>query len=82
MERFWLRVHFSLEDECWIWLQLCGPIPARFTIDHLCRNRRCIRPDHLEAVPQQLNLMRAPTSWAARNAAKTHCKRAISRRMQ
>jgi hypothetical protein len=27
------------------------PIPEGFEIEHLCRNRACVRPDHLEAVP-------------------------------
>lgn len=49
-----------------------GPIPAGMVIDHLCRNRRCSNPDHLEAVTQKENLLRAPTTlvakWAARKA--------------
>lgn len=32
-----------------------GPIPDGFDIDHLCRNHRCVNPDHLEAVPHQIN---------------------------
>lgn len=41
-------------------------------IDHLCRVRRCIRPDHLEPVTHRENLMRGLT-LAAANVAKTHC---------
>lgn len=36
-----------------------GPIPAKLVIDHLCRNPRCVRPDHLEAVTHAENIRRA-----------------------
>lgn len=49
-----------------------GPIPAGLTIDHRCRGRACINPDHLEAVTNRENVMRGDTI-PARNAAKTHC---------
>lgn len=35
-----------------------GAIPDGLTIDHLCRNRRCVNPAHLEAVPMQENYRR------------------------
>ena len=35
-----------------------GAIPARMVIDHLCRVPLCVNPDHLEAVPQSLNVLR------------------------
>lgn len=35
-----------------------GPIPAGLTIDHLCRVRECVNPDHLEAVPMHINQRR------------------------
>lgn len=38
-----------------------GPIPDGLVIDHLCRNRRCVNPEHLEAVPQRVNLLRGET---------------------
>lgn len=50
-----------------------GPIPDGKVIDHLCRTRRCIRPDHLEPVAQQQNVLRSPIAVAARWAARTHC---------
>lgn len=50
-----------------------GKIPRDLCIDHLCRVKNCVNPDHLEPVTQQVNNLRG-TSPAARNAAKTHCK--------
>ena len=48
------------------------PIPPGLVIDHLCRVRACVNPDHLEPVTNRVNLLRGKTH-AALNAAKTHC---------
>lgn len=48
------------------------PVPEDRVIDHLCRNRECVNPLHLEAVTTQTNVLRGETKAAA-NAAKTHC---------
>lgn len=56
-----------------VWTLLVGPVPDNLVLDHLCRNRGCCNPDHLEPVEQRQNLLRAPTvtaMWAAR----THCE--------
>lgn len=37
---------------------LVGPIPAGLTIDHLCRVRHCVNPDHLEPVTNRENVQR------------------------
>lgn len=37
---------------------LVGPIPDGLDLDHLCRNRACVRPDHLEPVTRTENLRR------------------------
>lgn len=49
-----------------------GPIPEGLVIDHLCRNRACVRPDHLEPVTARENTLRGET-LAAANVLKTHC---------
>ncbi len=51
---------------------LVGPIADGLEIDHLCFNRRCINPSHLEAVTPRVNKLRS-TSVSAVNATKTHC---------
>lgn len=50
-----------------------GKIPEGKQIDHLCRNRACVNPDHLEAVLPIINYLRGVSPWA-QNARKTHCK--------
>lgn len=56
------------------WTLVRGPIPSGLTLDHLCRNRLCVNPDHLEAVSNRENILRG-TSPTAINARKTHCQR-------
>lgn len=50
-----------------------GPIPEGLLIDHLCRVRHCVRPDHLEAVTFDENVRRG-LAGVLRTPA-THCKR-------
>lgn len=49
-----------------------GPIPDGLEIDHLCRNRACCNPDHLEAVTKKENILRGEGT-GARYARRTHC---------
>lgn len=54
--------------------QAKGPIAPGLQIDHLCRVRNCINPNHLEAVTPKVNTHRSE-SLSAKNARKTHCDR-------
>ena len=47
-------------------------IPKGYTIDHLCRNRVCVNPEHLEVVTQKINVLRG-NSFCSINSKKTHC---------
>lgn len=49
-----------------------GPIPEGKELDHLCRNRACVNPHHLEPVTHHENVLRG-ASIPAHHAAKTHC---------
>ncbi len=48
-------------------------VPRDMCLDHLCKNRDCINPDHLEVVTLVDNVMRGDSQHAI-NARKTHCK--------
>lgn len=58
----------------WAYEFIVGPIPDGLTIDHLCRNRRCVRPEHLEPVPKAVNTLRGE-ALSAQNARKLTCPR-------
>lgn len=53
------RVAYEIEN---------GPIPDGLCVDHLCRNRACVRPDHMELVTPKENVRRG-----LKVALKTHC---------
>lgn len=49
-----------------------GPVPSGLTLDHLCRNTRCVNPTHLEPVTNRENVLRG-IGPSAINAKKTKC---------
>ena len=52
-----------------------GPIKEGLEIDHLCRIKTCVNPDHLEAVTHRENVLRgnAGQEFAEKQRSKTHC---------
>lgn len=55
-----------------MWELVVGPIPPKMTLDHLCRNRKCVNPEHLEVVTNKENTMRG-VGVSSMNAKATHC---------
>jgi|SRR5271165_2340881 len=59
----------------WYWEKIKGPYNRPMQLDHLCRVRNCVNPDHLELVTQVENIRRGTAGQitGAKNKAKTHC---------
>lgn len=57
-----------------IYENVIGKIPDGLVLDHLCRNRWCVNPWHLEPVTNKVNTLRG-IGPCAMHARKTHCKR-------
>lgn len=64
----------------WAYEDIIGPVPDGLELDHLCRVRLCVNPDHLEPVTHKVNMERAAATIThcpqghARNDANTRVK--------
>lgn len=62
----------TMQAHRFAYADLVGPIPEGLQLDHLCRNRRCVNPSHLDPCDNRTNSLRG-FSASALNARKTHC---------
>lgn len=70
--RFSVAHRKSIPAHRFAYESVVGPIPDGLTLDHLCRNRACVNPAHLEPVTMRVNTLRG-IGPSAQNAVKTHC---------
>lgn len=65
--KFWANAG-TVRGHRWLWELMIGPVLDGWSLDHLCRQRACVRLAHLEAVPHSLNNARSPyhqQHWSA-----------------
>lgn len=62
----------SVRGHRWNYERYRGPIPEGMVLDHLCRNLRCVNPDHLEVVTQRENVARGKRG--ALKGTHSHCR--------
>jgi hypothetical protein len=69
-----VSIHYNGEcraHRC-VYVEVFGPIPEGLELDHGCRNRACVNPEHLEPVLHVENVRRG--SRAEQQKSETHCK--------
>lgn len=59
----------KINSHRWSYRHFKGEPPKGLDIDHLCRVRKCVSPEHLEAVTRKVNVQRG----LAAQERKTHC---------
>jgi len=63
---FILGTRRAVSAHRWMHELVIGPIPVGFMVDHECEQKRCVNPDHLEAVTNAENIRRSKARKAAR----------------
>lgn len=63
----------------WAYEHWVGRIPDGAVIDHLCRNRKCVNPEHLEAVSHRENVHRGEGFAGLAYQNRLYCKRGHER---
>lgn len=79
--------HVVSGNGCWVWQgkprrgystlykkvyeRTHGPVPSGYQVDHVCQNKLCLNPDHLEAVTPSVNIRRRPATKLTLDAVKT-----------
>lgn len=59
----------------WAYEAMVAPIPEGLVLDHLCLNKLCVNPEHLDPVTQAVNIDRNPNAINKTCAQVTHCPR-------
>ena len=59
----------------WSWMLYRGEIPSGVFIDHMCRVKHCVNPDHLRLATPAQNTLENSVGITAQNKIKTHCSR-------
>lgn len=77
--RFWNGSKLVMAHR-WVYEHLTQTELGELTIDHLCKNRLCENPDHMEPVTDEENRRRGGCRFASRIAQqrRTHCKRDLT----
>lgn len=71
---FWLQKSMmSAHRAAFLFTGHC--LPKDLVVDHKCKNKICVNPDHLRAVTNRINSIENSVGPTAINAAKTHCIR-------